>query len=250
MAGGTHGVGQGVELVERGLGAGDEAVPRAVEDGARRREADRAGAHRRLDDRRHLRRPPSGGLLVGPLAEHVGAHGGVGHLRRHVEHARRGVERVEVLGEALPLPVDALVQRGAGDVLDALHELDEEALGALAHRGEPDAAVAHHDRGDAVPRRRCHLGIPGGLAVVVRVDVDPAWRDDESVGVELARPGAFDLSDGGHDPVVDRHVGRARRRPGAVDDRPTPDHELMCSHAPTLLDRGSGVLEAMAMLQR
>ena len=68
--------------------------------------------------------------------------------------ARRVVERVEVLGEALPVPVDALVQRGAGDVLDALHQLDEEALAAGAHRREADAAVAHHDGGDAVPARR------------------------------------------------------------------------------------------------
>ena len=35
------------------------------------------------------------------------------------------LERVEVLGKALPLPLDALVQRGARDVLDALHELDQ-----------------------------------------------------------------------------------------------------------------------------
>ena len=59
------------------------------------------------------------------LAHHVGAHRAVRHLRADVERERRGVERVEVLGEGLPLPVDALVQRGAGDVLDALHQLDE-----------------------------------------------------------------------------------------------------------------------------
>ena len=39
---------------------------------------------------------------------------------------------------------------------------------------EADAAVAHHDGGDAVPRRRQQAAVPGGLAVVVGVDVDEA----------------------------------------------------------------------------
>ena len=66
-----------------------------------------------------------------------------------IAYSRRA-ERVEVLGERLPLPLDALVQRGAGDVLDALHQLDEPVLLAGPHRGEADAAVADHDGGDAV----------------------------------------------------------------------------------------------------
>ena len=37
------------------------------------------------------------------------------------------VERVHVLGERLPAPRDALGERGAGDVLDALHQLDQRA---------------------------------------------------------------------------------------------------------------------------
>ena len=44
-----------------------------------------------------------------------------------IENSRR-VERVEVLGEGLPAPLDALVQRGAGDVLDAFHDLDQPLL--------------------------------------------------------------------------------------------------------------------------
>ena len=46
----------------------------------------------------------------------------------------RRLERVEVFGEGLPFPLDPLVQRGAGDVLDALHELDEPRLLARAYR--------------------------------------------------------------------------------------------------------------------
>ena len=97
---------------------------------------------------------------------------------------RAAVERVEVLGERLPLPLDALVQRGAGDVLDALHQLDEALLLARAHRGEADAAVADHDGGDAVAGRRVEHRVPRGLAVVVGVDVDEARRDDAARRVD------------------------------------------------------------------
>ena len=128
------------------------------------------------------------------LAHHVGAHRAVRHLRADVDRARPLGERVEVLGERLPAPVDALAQRGAGDVLDALHQLDQPLLAAGVHRREADAAVAHHDRGDAVPARRRELRVPGGLAVVVRVHVDEAGRDQQAVGVDLSRAGAVDAS--------------------------------------------------------
>jgi hypothetical protein len=151
----------------------------------------------------------------------------VGHLGGHVDGPRGGVERVEVLGEALPGPVDALVQRGAGDVLHALHELDEEALAAGAHRREAHAAVPHHHGGDAVPARRRQLGVPGDLAVVVGVDVDPAGCDNEAVGVELAVAALGDTADLGDAAAVHRHVGGDRRRAGAVHDGPPTDHELV-----------------------
>ena len=121
---------------------------------------------------------------AGALAHHVRAHRRVRDVRADVDHARPAVQRVEVLGERLPLPVDALPQRGAGDVLDALHELDELLLAARVHRREPDAAVADDHGGDAVPARRRELRVPGGLAVVVRVHVDEAGGDEQPVGVD------------------------------------------------------------------
>ena len=71
-----------------------------------------------------------------------------------------GGEGVEVLGEGLPGEVEAGGEHGPGDVLDAFHQVDEQSLSAGPHRGEADPAVAHDDRGDAVPRRRRHLGVP------------------------------------------------------------------------------------------
>ena len=43
------------------------------------------------------------------------------------------------------------MQGRAGDVLDALHQLDQPVVLVRLHRGEADAAVAHDGGGDAVP---------------------------------------------------------------------------------------------------
>ena len=67
-----------------------------------------------------------------------------------------------------------------------------------AHRREADAAIAEHDGRGAVPGGRRQHGIPGGLAVIVRVHIDPARRDQPAVGVHLALAGpglAADLDD-------------------------------------------------------
>ena len=138
-------------------------------------------------------------------------NGTVGYLGAEVDVAGPLVDVVEVLGEALPRPREALVQRGAGDVLDALHQFDQPLVIRRAERREADAAVAHHDRGHAVPARRCQLDVPRRLAVVVGVDVDEAGCDELAVGVELAAAACVDVSDSGDHAVVDRDVGRTYR---------------------------------------
>ncbi len=147
------------------------------------------------------------GVAVRALAHHVGAQRGVGHLRADVERARHALERVEVLGEGLPVPLDAFGQRGAGDVLDALHQLDEPLVRVGAHGREADAAVAEDGGGDAVPARRREVRVPGGLAVEVGVHVDEPGRDEQTVGVELAPGAAVDPAD-----LDDRCRRRWRRR--------------------------------------
>ena len=123
----------------------------------------------------------SGGLVLrAPLAHAVRAQRAVRDLRADVDGQVAAVERVEVLRERLPAPVHPLRQRGAGDVLHALHQADEPLLRARAHRREAHAAVAGDDGGHAVPRRRLDDRVPRDLAVVVRVHVDEAGRDDRA----------------------------------------------------------------------
>ncbi len=100
VAGAADRVAEGEQLLGRRVGAGHEAVLRAVQDRAAGADAAGAGPQRLLGELRHLRDLVGVGLaLVGTLAHHVGAQRGVRHLGGDVDGAGRLVERVEVLGK-------------------------------------------------------------------------------------------------------------------------------------------------------
>ena len=94
-------------------------------------------------------------------------------------------------------------------------------------RGEPDAAVAHQERGHAVPARGGEHRVPRDLAVVVRVHVDEAGRDEEPVRVDHLACVVAHGSDLADAPAVDGDVGTEGRRSRAVDDRPATNHQIM-----------------------
>ena len=54
-------------------------------------------------------------------------------------------------------------------------------------RGDAEAAVAGDDGRDAVPGRRREVGIPQHLRVVVRVRIDEAGRQHQTVEVDRRR---------------------------------------------------------------
>ncbi len=175
-----------------------------------------------------------GGGLVGraALAHHEGAHRAVGDLRGDVDRAGHAVDRVEILGHGLPVPRDRLAQRSAGDAFDALHEADQPIVPVGRGGREPDTAVAHHHRRDAVPDRGREQRVPGDLPVVVGVDVDEAGRDREAGGVELLTARVADGAHGGDAPVVDRHVGGEGPTAPAVDHGPVADDHLVHAGPP------------------
>jgi choline dehydrogenase-like flavoprotein len=73
-----------------------------------------------------------------------------------------------------PLSLDAFGERGAGNVFHAFHQTDEPVAFVRRDRCEAHAAVAHHGGGHAMPAGGREVGVPGGLAVVVGVNVHPA----------------------------------------------------------------------------
>ena len=120
------------------------------------------------------------------LAHHEDAQRVVRDLRADIDRPRHPVERVEIFGEAFPIPFEALGERRAGDVLDRLHQVDEALAVLLADRSEADAAITEQDRRYAMPRRRRQHRVPGCLAVIVGMDIDPAGGDEQTVRLDLA----------------------------------------------------------------
>jgi hypothetical protein len=151
----------------------------------------------------------------------------VRHLRGDVERPALAVQRVEIFGKAFPLPIDALGQGGAGDIFDTLHQADQEIMPVGAGGRETDAAIAHQDSGDAMPERRRQLRIPGDLAVIVGMDVDPAGRDQQAVGMDRLACRGRDPPDLGDAAVLNGDIGDERSSAAAVDDSAAPDDPVV-----------------------
>ena len=124
------------------------------------------------------------------------------------------------------------------DVLDGLHHLGQLfAVGFLARR-EGHAAVAEHDRRDAVPARRRADRVPRQLGVEVGVDVDEARRDDAALGVDLAPCSVLDHADLGDPVTVHGQVADGARGAGSVDDESVPNQEVVCHQSSVSRLRG------------
>ncbi|CAG7209929.1 hypothetical protein PICSAR30_03446 [Mycobacterium avium subsp. paratuberculosis] len=248
LTAGRHGAAQTEQLLLGGERAGHGlAVHRAVAHRARRGEAERAGLDRLADQPAHRLDVVGGGRLVAgaALAHRVGPDRAVRDLAADVDGELLLADRVEVFGVGLPPPGDALGQRGAGNVLDTLHQLDQPLLGARPHRGEADPAVAGDHGGDAVTAGRLEQTVPAHLAVVVGVDVDEAGSHDFPCGIDgfgglggrqaagLGAVGADDVDDLA---VPDADVGAIALRARPVDDGSAGDFQV--EHETPLRRRG------------
>jgi hypothetical protein len=74
--------------------------------------------------------------------------------------------------------------------------------------------------------RRCRLGVPEQLRVVVGVGVDEAGRDDLAGRVDDLGRVLGDVADGDDAAVTNADVGAPRGRAGAVDHRAAADHDV------------------------
>ena len=223
-------VGKSQELILGSMRAGHvAAVGHPVQEGAGGREAERPGGQRLVDHGHHGGDVLSGGriLVERPLAHRRYPDGTVADHATDVEPLGQRSQIGQVLAVGFPVPGEAVEDALGGNVLDRLHHLGEELPTVRCDRGKGDAAVAQHDRGDAVPARRTAQRVPGQLGIEVGVDVDEAGRDDQPVGVQLPPGGAFHPSDLDHAVAVDRHIGGRRRYTGAIDDGSSSDHQVI-----------------------
>ncbi len=112
------------------------------------------------------------------------------------------------------------------NVFDAFHQPDEQFVLVGPAGGEADAAVAHHDGGDTVRRRRHDTAFPCHLAVVVGVDVDETRRDHQPAGVDGVAGAAVRPANGGDAPAGNRHVGLEGGAAGAVHHQTPLDEQI------------------------
>src|SRR2546429_1829551 len=94
-------------------------------------------------------------------------------------------------------------------------------------RRQRQAAVAGQDRGHAVPDGGRAEPVPERLNVVMGVEVDDAGSDEQSLGIDRPVGRAANAANLRDRSVLDRDIGLVAREPGAVDDHPVPDQQVI-----------------------
>ena len=135
---------------------------------------------------------------------------------------------VEVLGEGPPCEVDARGGALVGDLLDDLEAAQQVLVPAGRAGRHPEAAHAAQDGCDPVVAGGRRGGAPAELGVQMGMGIDDAGNHEATRGVDLlGGGGVVEPADLGDPPAREGHVGGERRHPGAVDQRPAPDHEVV-----------------------
>ena len=140
---------------------------------------------------------------------------------------RQRLEAVEELGIGGPAPLDAGLHGGRRNILGALEIANDEVLVLLGAGGEGEAAVAHHNRGDAVVAGRRAERIPEDLRVHVRVAVHEAGCDHLALGVQHFAGALANPPDRDDATVAHADVGAVPRQTGPIDHRSVPDHQVV-----------------------
>ena len=183
---------------------------------------------------RHFGDVGFGWLLIirAALSHDKGAECAVRNLRANIDSARQAFECVKIIGKAFPIPFHPLGERSAGNILDTLHQADQPIMLVLFRGRKADAAIAHDDRGDAMPARRPHLAVPRCLAVIMGMDVDKTWRDDFTRSIDLFAARGADLTHSGNDAAIHRNVGDKARRARAIHHGSTANDQIMHIDSP------------------
>ena len=161
------------------------------------------------------------------------------NLRANIDRARQAFERIEIIGKAFPIPFHPLGERSAGNILNTLHQADQPIMLVLFRRCKANAAIAHDNRGDAMPARRTHLAVPRCLAVIMGMDINKAWRDDFTQSINLFAARSADLAYSGNDAAIHRDIGDKARCARAIHHGSTTNDQIM--HIDSPLPKGEPI---------
>ena len=234
-------VGDGAAVAARHLDQGEQlglvaeaggdgtAVEIGVGRSGRRRQAGGAGGHGLGQHGRPSApsRPAVAARSDGGFPHHPAAQVGVAHVAGHVD-AETARAALEELGEGDELvPGDRRAGRSGSMFSTRAKMPQRNSRSSGLHGGDREAAVAGHDRGDAVEARHGGVGVEGQLRVVVGVHVDDARGDDQAVGVDLLPGlGVAEMAEPRHLPVPDTDVHPAPGQPRTVHDQAVADDQI------------------------
>ena len=100
------------------------------------------------------------------------------------------------------------------------------------HRCETHAAISEQDGRHAMPARGRKQRIPHRLTVVVRVHVDPAGRDHQPRGIDVAPGRPLLTADGGDPAFCNGNVAAKGSLAGAVHDRAATNDDVVHANLP------------------
>ena len=213
----------------------------------------RAGVHRLVEQPANLARLLLGGRprLGRFQTHHPRQQRRDRNVRQDVHRLGTAIDAVEKFGEGGPIPRHPGLHRGVRNRFDARHR-EHRALAALGmHRGEAEAAVADHDRRDAVPARDGAVRIPEQLRVVMGMQIDEAGRDDQSRGVDRLRGvGGAQPPDFRDAAVLDADVAAKARHPRSVHHHSIANDQIELRHGSTSVARLMRTISAPSSTSR
>ncbi len=186
-----------------------------------------AQAKRALGDRRAQLRPHRRDLLVAGGAIQpihvVLAQRGVPDQRGDVQCRTCVLHRAPVVGEARIAELARLAEQ--------VHRVGYRVGGV--HRTGTDAAVADHDRGDALRQLAGHGGIADDFQIVVGMHVDEAWADRPPAGVDDARRVAVQAAHRGDAAGADADVAARAGGTAAIQQQGIADQQVVTHQSPS-----------------
>ena len=194
------------------------------------REAQCARVHRLRDEAAHRRHFVRAGVaLRSCFAEHVGSQRRVADQCADVDGGAACGQRIEVLGKGLERPLGAKprLECRHRHALHVLERADDDVAVRGTGRGDREAAVAHDDGRDTVPRGDGQHAIPDDLGIVMGVDVDEARRDRLATGIDDLVGAARCCAEGDDAAVANAEFAVHGRTAGTVVEHGVGDLQIV-----------------------
>ncbi len=156
----------------------------------------------------------------------------MGDVGCNIDSTRAALKCVQIFGERFPIPSHPLGKRSTRNVLDTFHQTNQPVMLVFLCRGKANTAIAHDDRGDAMPAGWGHLAVPRRLAIIMGVDVDKAWRDNLASRINLFAALRTDCTNGRNDAAVYSNIRNKARCACAIDNGSTTNNQIMHADSP------------------